>query len=93
MYEVYLDGKNLYYPGDKVNALSSAILDRKLDESGRFDIKVPYTNPLFAKFKERVSEVAVRENGEEIWNGEVRSVSNSMRNEKTIYILAEIWQE
>ena len=90
MYEVYLDGKNLYYPGDKVNALSSAILDRKVSESGRLDIKVPPTNPLFTNFKERVSEVTVYENGEEIWNGEVRSINGNMRNERSVYILGEL---
>ncbi len=90
MYEVYLDGKNLYYPGDKINALTSALLETKLNESGTLNITVPPTNPLYDLFKRRMSEVTVFKDHKEIWNGEVRSEKRNLRNEKMIYSVGEL---
>ena len=90
MYEVYLDGKNLYYPGDQINILTSAELDRKLNESGTFKITVPPTNPLFDSFQKRVSEVKILKNGDEIWNGEVRGEKGTFRKEKVIEVVGEL---
>lgn len=90
MYEVYLDGKILYYPGDKINALVSAVLDRKLNESGTFKITVPPTNPLFDSFQKRISEVKILENGKEIWNGEVRGEKGNLKKEKMIEVVGEL---
>lgn len=90
MYEAHLDGKILYYPGDQVNALTSAVLDRTLNESGTFNITVPPTNPLYDCFQRRVSEVKILKNGEEIWNGEVRNEKGTLNKQKKIEIVGEL---
>ncbi len=90
MYEVYLDGKILYYPGDQINAITVAVLALKLNESGEFNITVPPSNPLFNAFYLRVSELAVNKDGQEIWCGEVRNCKGNIRNEKMFYAVGEM---
>ena len=90
MYEVYLDGKLLYYPGDKVNALTAAVLDTKLNESGTLNITIPATNPLHGKFQRRISELTVFKNGAEIWNGEIRSSKGNFKKENVVTAVGEL---
>ena len=90
MYEVYLDGKLLYYPGDEVNSVVSAILNTKLNDSGTFDVTIPRKNPLYGKFKPRVSELLVKKNGKEIWNGEVRGSKENLKKENVIHAVGEL---
>lgn len=90
MYEIYLDGKQLYYPGDQICTLTAALLDRKLNEAGVFNITVPPTNPLFDSFKRRISEVTVYKNNKEIWLGEVRNDGLNFKKEKTVYVVGEL---
>ncbi len=90
MYEVYLDGKLLYYPGDKVNTVISAILKTKLNDSGTFDVTIPRKNPLYGKFKERVSELLIKKNGKEIWNGEIRGSKGNLKKENVIHAVGEL---
>ena len=90
MYEVYLDGKLLYYPGDKVNTVISAILKTKLNDSGTFDVTIPRKNPLYGKFKERASELLIKKNGKEIWNGEIRGNKGNLKKENVIHAVGEL---
>lgn len=90
MYEVYIDGKSLYYPGDKVNAITSGVLKTKLNDSGTFNFSLPVTNPYVNWMRERISEISIRENGAEIWAGEVRQVKNNMKNEKSVCAVGEL---
>ena len=90
MYEAYLDGKLLYYPGDKINALVKAELHTKLNDSGTFEITIPTTNPLHDKFQPRISELTVFKNGEEIWNGEIRTAKEDFKKQKAIKAVGEL---
>lgn len=90
MYEVYLDGKLLYYPGDEVNALSSAVLNTKLNDSGTLEITIPTTNPLHDKYKQRISELTVKKNGKEIWNGEIRSSKSDFKKQNVVKAVGEL---
>ena len=90
IYEVYLDGKLLYYPGDKINTLSSAVLDRKLNESGTLDIALPQMNPLYKTHRLRISELTVKKDGVEIWNGEVRNEKLNLKKEMVLHAVGEL---
>ena len=47
IYEVLLDGKTLYYPGDLQCAVTNAKLEQALNDSGTFECDVPASNPLY----------------------------------------------
>lgn len=72
IYEVYLDGRILYYPGDEIYALQNPKVEQVLNEAGTFEFEIPVTNPEYNNIKNRVSMVQVLRDGREIFYGEVR---------------------
>ena len=87
MYEIYLDKKLMYYPGDKLNALSNAVLNMKLNDSGTLEITIPTTNPLYDKLQPRISELTVVKDGKEIWNGEIRSSKFDFKKQNIVKVI------
>ena len=79
MYEILLDEKNLYYPGDEINAVTEATITESVEDAGYMNITVPSTNPLYGKIWERKSDIKVLKDLEIIWSGEVRNISLNMR--------------
>ena len=90
MYEVLLDGKSLYYPGDAINAVTEAKITETLNDSGYMDILVPPTNPLYDCIYERKSEIEVRKDSSVIWKGEVVDISENMKKEKKLYVVGDM---
>lgn len=90
MYEILLDGKSLYYPGDSLNAVTEAKITEALNDSGYMDILVPPTNPLYDNIYERKSEIEVRKDSSVIWKGEVVDVSENMKKEKKLYVVGDM---
>lgn len=90
MYEIYLDKKLMYYPGDKLNALSNAVLNMKLNDSGTLEITIPTTNPLYDKLQPRISELTVVKDGKEIWNGEIRSSKSDFKKQNIVKAVGEL---
>ncbi len=69
IYEVLLDGKTLYYPGDLQCAVTNAKLEQALNDAGTFDCDVPATNPLYNAIENRRSMVQILKDGREIFYG------------------------
>ena len=85
MYEIMMDGKCLWYPGDSECVVSSPELHESLNDAGYIQFTVPVHNPLYNSIKERISMVQVLKDGKEIFYGVVKEISVNMRREKKVY--------
>lgn len=90
IYEVYVDGKLLYYPNDETYAIINSKLELALNEAGSFEFDVPTYNLRYDDFKLRKSMVQVTQNGEEIFYGEVREVRTNADFTKHVYVVGEL---
>lgn len=89
-YEILLDGKTLYYPGDLQCVVINAKLEQALNDSGTFECDVPVTNPLYASIENRRSMIQILKDGKEIFYGEVRENEESLDMTKHIYAVGEL---
>lgn len=90
IYEIYLDGRLLYYPGDSVYTLCDAKLELQLNEAGSLEFQIPVTNPLYSSIRVRASMVQVLKDGKEIFCGEVREAEEVMEGLKNVYAVGEL---
>lgn len=90
IYEVLLDGKTLYYPGDLQCAVTKAKLEQALNDSGTFECDVPASNPLCNAIENRRSMVQILKDGREVFCGEVRESEESLDMVKQIYAVGEL---
>ena len=73
IYKIKLDGKVLYYPGDRQAAVINPELDLQTGYAGELTLKVPLLNPLYGEIHNRKSMVSVYRGNTEIFYGEVRT--------------------
>ena len=73
IYKIKLDGKVLYYPGDRQAAVINPELDLQTGYAGELTLKVPPLNPLYGEIHNRKSMVSVCRGNTEIFYGEVRT--------------------
>lgn len=73
IYKIKLDGKVLYYPGDRQAAVINPELDLQTGYAGELTLKVPPLNPLYGEIHNRKSMVSVYRGNAEIFYGEVRT--------------------
>ena len=73
MYKIKLDGKILYYPGDRQAAVINPELDLQTGYAGELTLKVPALNPLYNDIHNRKSMISVYRDKTEIFYGEVRT--------------------
>ena len=90
MYQVLMDGKDLYYPGDKEYVIVDAVAKLQLNDSGTFECDVPVVNPEYGNVKNRKSMIQVLKNGKEIFYGEVRESEKDFFGTKQIYAVGEL---
>ena len=90
MYEIYIDGRILDYPGDKVNCVTDPELKLALNDSGYIQFDVPPGNPEFNNILSRNSEITVLKDGAEIFFGEVRDIEKDSYNIKNVYSVGEL---
>ncbi len=90
IYEAYLDGRILYYPGDSIYTLRNPRLETELNKAGSFEFEIPITNPEYNNMKNRVSMVQVLRDGKEIFCGEVRESEELEKGLKTVYVVGEL---
>ena len=90
MYQVLIDGKDLYYPGDEEYTVSDAVTKLQLNDSGTFECDVPVINPEYGNIKNRISMIQVLKNGEEIFYGEVRESEKNFYGTKHVYSVGEL---
>lgn len=90
MYQILIDGKDLYYPRDEECTVSDPVVRLQLNDSGTFECGVPVTNPEYANIKNRISMVQVLKNGKEIFYGEVRESEKDFYGTKQVYAVGEL---
>lgn len=59
MYQILIDGGDLYYPGDEEYTVSDAVVNLQLNDSGSVEFNLPVTNPEYANIKNRISMIQV----------------------------------
>nr|WP_302695094.1 phage tail protein [uncultured Blautia sp.] len=90
MYQVLIDGRDLYYPGDEEYSVEDAVVKLKLNDSGTFECGVPVQNPEYGSLKNRNSMLQVLKNGKEIFYGEVRESEKDFYGIKQVYAVGEL---
>lgn len=90
MYEIYIDGRILDYPGDTINCVTDPELKLALNDSGSIQFNVPPMNPEFNNILSRNSEITVKKDGTEIFSGEVRDIEKDSYNMKNVYAVGEL---
>lgn len=84
MYEILVDGKTLYYPGDKECTVIDPEIVLKMNDSGTAKMKVPVTNPYYDSILLRKSMITVKKNDREVFYGEVRAYTGNMGLERQL---------
>lgn len=90
MYQILIDGKDLYYPGDEEYVITSGKIKLQLNDSGTFECGVPVSNPEYGNIRNRISMIQVLRNGKEIFCGEVRESGKDFRNTRQVYAVGEL---
>ena len=90
MYQILIDGRDLYYPGDEEYMVSDTIVNLQLNDSGSVEFNLPVTNPEYANIKNRISMIQVLKNGNEIFYGEVRESEKDFYRTKQVYAVGEL---
>lgn len=90
MYQVLIDGRDLFYPGDPEYTVLDATVKQQLNDSGTFDCEVPVTNPEYGNIKNRISMIQVLKDEKEIFYGEVRESEKDFYGTKQVYAVGEL---
>lgn len=90
MYQVLIDGRDLYYPGDEEYTVSDATVKLQLNDSGTFECNVPVTNPEYANIRNRISMIQVLKDNKEVLYGEVREAEKDFYGTKQVYAVGEL---
>ena len=90
MYQVLMDGRDLYFPSDTEYVIYDSLLKQQLNDSGTFTCAVPPTNPEYGNIKNRKSMIQVLKNGKEIFCGEVRECEKDFYRTKEICAVGEL---
>ena len=90
MYQILIDGRDLYYPGDEEYTVSDAEVCLQLNDSGTFECDVPVQNPEYGNIQNRRSMIQVLKNGKEIFYGEVRESEKNFYRTKHVYAVGEL---
>lgn len=90
MYQILIDGRDLYYPGDEEYTVTDAVVKLQLNDSGTFECGVPVQNPEYNNIKNRISMIQVLKNGKELFYGEVRESEKDFYGTKQVYAVGEL---
>lgn len=91
MYEVYLDGRILYYPGDeKYMLVDDPQVKLSLENSGTCEFCVPPNNPEYENIINKVSMIQVMKDGKEIFCGQVYASERDYYRIKTVKAKGEL---
>lgn len=83
-YQILVDGKTLYYPGDEEYTVINPEITLKMNQAGTAKFTVPITNPLYDSIENRKSMITVKKNGREVFYGEARIRTSGMSRAKEI---------
>ncbi len=90
MYQVLIDGRDLFYPGDEEYTVSDAVTKLQLNDSGTFECNVSVINPEYRNIKNRISMIQVMKDNKEIFYGEVRESEKDFYGTKQVYAVGEL---
>lgn len=90
MYQILIDGRDLYYPRDEEYTVSDAVVHLQLNDSGSLEFGLPVLNPEYGNIKNRISMLQVLKNGKEIFYGEVRESEKDFYGTKQVYAVGEL---
>ena len=90
MYQVLIDGRDLYYPADEEYALTTGNVALKLNDAGSFDFNIPIINPEYNNIHPRISMIQVLKDGKELFCGEIREVRKDFYGTKQVYAVGEL---
>ena len=89
-YEVYLDGEQIYAPGDPDLVILNPKLELAVNKSGSFEFDLPVTNPAYDRIKKMTSVIEVRRDGTCIFFGRCVSADRDFNNMKSILCEGEL---
>lgn len=90
IYEVFIDNKQLYYPGDEKLVIYNSKLEQALNDAGTFEFTITKNNPLYDEIYPRVSSVRITKNDTEIFFGQVRTSEEVLEGEKDVFCVGEL---
>lgn len=90
IYEVFIDNKQLYYPGDEKLVIYNSKLEQALNDAGTFEFTITKNNPLYDEIYPRVSSVRITKNDTEIFCGQVRTSEEVLEGEKDVSCVGEL---
>lgn len=90
IYEVFIDNKQLYYPGDEKLVIYNSKLEQALNDGGTFEFTITKNNPLYDEIYPRVSSVRITKNDTEIFFGQVRTSEEVLDGEKDVSCVGEL---
>ena len=90
MYQVLIDGRDLFYPGDPEYTVLDATVKLQLNDSGTFECEVPVANPEYGNIKNRISMIQVLKDEKEIFYGEIRESEKDFYGTKQVYAVGEL---
>ena len=90
MYEVYIDERALYYPGDEEAVILETQLELALNDAGSFEFLLPSGNPEYENIQNRQSMIQVLKDEDEIFYGEVRRCGKDQNNLKECLVIGEL---
>ncbi len=90
IYEVFIDDKQLYYPGDEELVIYNSKLEQALNDAGTFEFTITKNNPLYDQIYPRVSTVRITKNDDEIFSGQVRTSEEVLEGEKDVSCVGEL---
>ena len=90
MYEVYIDGKTLYYPGDDETVIIEPQLELALNDAGSFEFLLPPGNPEYENIQNRQTMIRVMKDDKEIFYGEVRNCKKDQDNIRECLAIGEL---
>lgn len=90
IFEVFIDNKQLYYPGDEKLVIYNSKLEQALNDAGTFEFTITKNNPLYDEIYPRVSSVRITKNDTEIFFGQVRTSEEVLEGEKDVSCVGEL---
>ena len=91
MYTFLLDGKTLYYPGDRLCTLTGdPEIKLAIGQAGSCELTIPPTNPLYGSVQLRKSMLTVMRDNAEVFCGEVREATRDRNNCLKVYAVGEL---
>lgn len=89
MYEVQINGVELYYPSNKEYAIFNTNLQRDVGLAGEFTFDIPAGNPIYEQVGQGLIVTILRD-GKEFWRGEIKEVKIALNKTKTVYCLEDL---